>query len=129
MATRTPPFHLILASEAARDILEILDWSAARFGERAASRYLALMEQALLDLSADPERRGARHRVELREQAWTYHLRYSRDRVRNSRKVAFPRHFLLYRLREDRVVEVARVLHDASDLDRHLPEDYDAEFT
>ena len=35
-----------------------------------------------------------------------------------------PRHFLLYRRRQDGAVEVARILHDNQDLDRHLPEGY-----
>jgi plasmid stabilization system protein ParE len=35
-----------------------------------------------------------------------------------------PRHFLLYRRREDGVIEVARILHDGRDLQRHLPEEY-----
>ena len=38
--------------------------------------------------------------------------------------VKAPRHFLLYRRREERVIEVARVCHDARDLVRHVPEEY-----
>jgi toxin ParE1/3/4 len=38
--------------------------------------------------------------------------------------VTEPRHFLLYRRREDGVIEVARILHDGRDLARHLPEGY-----
>jgi hypothetical protein len=35
--------------------------------------------------------------------------------------VKTPRHFLLYRRREDGVIEVGRVLHDSRDLERQLP--------
>jgi toxin ParE1/3/4 len=38
--------------------------------------------------------------------------------------VKAPRHFLLYRRRDEGVIEVARVIHDARDLTRHLPEEY-----
>jgi toxin ParE1/3/4 len=38
--------------------------------------------------------------------------------------VKAPRHFLLYRLRGERVIEVGRVCHDARELVRHVPEEY-----
>jgi toxin ParE1/3/4 len=55
----------------------------------------------------------------------TDHLRHSRDRVKKSiGRVQRPRHFLLYRIRDDRSVEIGRVLHDGMDLRRQLPEEY-----
>ena len=57
------------------------------------------------------------------EGARTYHLSLSRRRVSRP-GVKEPRHFLLYRLRGEGVIEVARILHDGRDLQRHLPEDY-----
>jgi plasmid stabilization system protein ParE len=39
-------------------------------------------------------------------------------------RVKAPRHFLLYRRREERVIEVGRVCHDARDLVRHVPAEY-----
>ena len=50
----------------------------------------------------------------------TYHLRFSRNRVKGER-VKRPRHFLLYRVTGN-LVEVARVLHDSRDLERHIPD-------
>jgi toxin ParE1/3/4 len=82
------------------------------------------MKQALRDIAADPERPGSMQRPELSAGARTYHLRFSRGRARASGTVKNPRHFLLYRRSEEGIIEVARVLHDARDLDRHLPEDY-----
>ena len=41
----------------------------------------------------------------------------------NRPRVKEPRHFLLYR-RRGKVIEVMRILHDARDLERHLPEEY-----
>jgi len=78
----------------------------------------------LLDIEADPERPGSKQPPEIMIRgARTYHISLSRIRVSGS-TVKEPRHFPLYRCREDGVIEVARVLHDGRDLQRHLPEDY-----
>lgn len=83
-----------------------------------------LIRQALLDVEADPERPGSKERPEIMiKGARTYHLSLSRSRV-SGQPVKEPRHFLLYRRRADGVIEVARVLDDARDLQRHLPEEY-----
>lgn len=57
------------------------------------------------------------------EGARTYHLELSRGRVKGP-AVKAPRHLLLYRRRDEHVIEVGRVIHDARDLMRHLPEEY-----
>ncbi len=57
------------------------------------------------------------------EGARTYYLEFSRSRV-SGPGVKEPRHFLLYRRREDGVIEIARILHDGRDLQRNLPEGY-----
>jgi toxin ParE1/3/4 len=99
-------------------------WSFQEFGEAASLRYGALIGQALLDIEADPERPGSMERPAIPIQgARTYHISLSRTRVSGSR-VKDPRHFVLYRRREDGVIEVARLLHDGRDVGRHLPEDY-----
>ena len=107
-----------------RDIKAILNWSRKEFGETAAARYKAPIKQALRDIGADPERPGSTEHPEIPiEGARTYHLWFSRGRVKGQR-VKAPRHFLLYRRREERVIEVGRVCHDARDLARHVPEEY-----
>jgi toxin ParE1/3/4 len=115
-------FHV--TGPARRDIAAIVKRSLQEFGEAASLRYRTLIRQALLDIEADPERPGSKKRLEIMiEGARTYHISLSRTRVSGSR-VKEPRHFLLYRRREDGVIEVARILHDGRDLQRHLPEDY-----
>jgi toxin ParE1/3/4 len=116
--------RVILAPAALRDIREALKWSEDRFGRRTAARYRALLKQALHDIADDPLRPGSTERPELSSGARTYHLRFSRDRARASGAVKNPRHFLVYRRRGEGAIEVARVLHDARDLEQHLPEDY-----
>jgi toxin ParE1/3/4 len=107
-----------------QDVREVLRWTQQTFGETAAARYKALIKQAVRDIGADPERPGSKERPEIMIQgARTYHLEFSR-RGASSLKVKGPRHFLLYRRREDGAIEVARILHDGRDLQRHLPEEY-----
>lgn len=120
--TRRRPVHI--TGSARRDIAAILKRSVQEFGMAASLRYRALIGQALLDLEADPERPGSQARPDLLvEGARTYHLALSRTRSAGTR-VKEPRHFLLYRRREDGVIEVARLPHDSRDLARHLPVDY-----
>jgi toxin ParE1/3/4 len=116
--------RLSLAPAARQDVREVLKWSERNFGESAAARYKALIKQAVRDIGADPDRPGSQERPEIMTRgARTYHLEFSRSGVRRSR-VKEPRHFLLYRRRDDGVIEVARILHDSRDLQRHLPEEY-----
>ena len=112
-----------LARAAQRDVKAILNWSRKEFGETAAVRYRELIKQALRDIGADPERPGSTPRPEITEGARTYHLEFSRGRVKGA-GVKSPRHFLLYRRREEGVIEVGRMIHDARELTRHLPEGY-----
>jgi toxin ParE1/3/4 len=121
---RRPPFEIRVSHEARRDIRAILEWTEQEFGKKAALRYAALLAQALRDIGEDPERPGSLARPEIAiKGARTYHLEFSRGTVKG-RGVKAPRHFLLYRRREEGMIEVGRVIHDARDLERHLPEDY-----
>jgi toxin ParE1/3/4 len=117
--------RIVLAVAARSDIHEALMWSQERFGERAAARYRELLKQALRDIASDPERSGSKERLDLARGVRTYHLFFSRDRVRGDVGVVKkPRHFLVYRRRGAAVIDVVRVLHEARDLERHLPEEY-----
>jgi toxin ParE1/3/4 len=119
-------FRVVLAPLAKADIRDVLDWSVKNFGVRAARRYKDLLQQALKDIGDDPRRAGFQQRDELAPGILVYHLRLSRDRTKSSLGLVHnPRHFLIYRCREDRLmVDVARILHDARELQRHLPERY-----
>lgn len=117
-----------LAPQVLRDIDAILAHSHERFGEPARLRYEALLVQAIDDVTDEPERSGARSRPEIADDARTYHLYFSRNRVPAAiGRVQRPRHFLLYRTRAAAQVEIGRVLHDSMDLGRHLPDDYRAQ--
>jgi toxin ParE1/3/4 len=102
-------------------MIAVMRWSLREFGEDAALRYDILLTQAFIDLCQDPERPGSQQRPDLGEGVFVYHLRFSRDRSKSVLGVVnHPRHFVIYR-RQDRVIEILRVLHDVRDLQRHLP--------
>jgi toxin ParE1/3/4 len=104
------------------DIAELLDASVETFGPIARSRYEALIAAAFADVCDDPGRAGSVERPELGEGTRTYHLRHSRNRARTDQgAVAEPRHLLVYELPDDRRVLVLRVLHEAMDLEQHVP--------
>jgi toxin ParE1/3/4 len=116
----------VLSPEARPDLRDVLRWSETRFGPDARLRYEALIVQALRDIESEPTRHGSIERAELMKGGVrTYHIRFSRDRARTALGVVHdPRHFILYRHREDRnVIDIARILHDGRDLQRHVPED------
>jgi toxin ParE1/3/4 len=114
--------------EALQDIGEILAWSEARFGREVRLRYERLIDTAIDDLADEPERLGSRARPDVRAGIRTYHLIFSRERGRGPGGIIRrPRHFLVYRLRGDTMLEILRVLHDRMELGRHLPDDLAAE--
>jgi toxin ParE1/3/4 len=118
----------IISPAAARDIHSILAWTGEHYGEQARLRYAALVAQAITEIARDPARRGSVSREEIAPAARTYHLWHARNGVPASRgRVRHPRHFLLFRSRDDGRVEIARVLHDSMDLQRQLPREYRAE--
>lgn len=120
MAKR-PRLQIHVSGPARRDIAAIVKRSLQEFGEAASLRYEALIQQALCDIGTDPERPGSKERPEIMVTgARTWPLELSRTRV-SGPGVKEPRHFILYRRREDGVVhrrredgvvEVARILHD-----------------
>jgi toxin ParE1/3/4 len=118
------PVAATLTPAARQDIRDISRWSELKFGKEAATRYRALLSRALRDLEADPARPGSKERPELMVPgARTYHLSFSRSRAERP-GVKRPRHFILYRSTRRGFIEIARILHDSSDLNRHLPEGY-----
>jgi toxin ParE1/3/4 len=111
---------LVLSAFAREDLALTLAWSEQVFGVAARSRYDALLLQAMRDLADDPERPGV-HSVGRRTELKTYRIALSKNRVpREGGKVKSPRHLLLFR--DDRgAVEILRILHDAMDLESHVP--------
>jgi toxin ParE1/3/4 len=107
------------------DIIDLLTWTGSNFGEAARLRYEALLTTALHDVTTDPWRINSIARPELGSDVRSYHLRHSRDRARTEHGIVLrPRHFLLYRIARADLVGVGRVLHDAMEVERHLPKGF-----
>ena len=118
-----PAYRLSASAEA--DILAILAYTEEKFGTIARSRYQTLLIAGLRDIAADPNRRGSASRPELGHDVRTYHLRHSKEHSRSIQgAVARPRHLILYRVNRDDLIEVGRVLHDAMEIARHLPQQF-----
>jgi toxin ParE1/3/4 len=112
--------RLTLSQAAADDIASLLDYSTEQFGSAARQRYEVLIATGLEDLRSDALRSASIDRPELGVR--TYHLRHCRMRATSSvGAVGAPRHILVYEVSADELVRIIRVLHDAMELERHLP--------
>jgi len=109
--------HLAAAAEA--DFRDIMRWTTQQFGETQAHAYAQTLSAALASLSEGPSVSGARPREDIARGLFTLHV------ARQGRK---GRHFVMFRLRrgkDQQIVEVLRILHDAMDVARHIPPDQD----
>jgi toxin ParE1/3/4 len=111
-----------ISRSAQADIVDLLAWTESNFGEIARLRYEQLLAMGLRDIAADPGRINSISRPDLGQHVRSYHLRNSRERARTEHGIVVrPRHFLLYRLARADLIGVGRVLHDAMEVERHLP--------
>jgi toxin ParE1/3/4 len=97
------------------DFQEIVRWTLAYFGEDQARVYGETLSDALQALTSGPSVAGARQRDDIAKGLLTLHVR------RQGRK---GRHIILFRVGPDQdheAIEVLRILHDAMDLQRHIP--------
>ena len=92
----------VLSPAARADIGQIWDYSAERWGADQAERYVLGIRDACRDLAAGRMRGRAA------------------DDVRAGyRKAAVGSHVLFYRVREDGVLDIVRILHRRMDVPRH----------
>ncbi|MFM2042573.1 MAG: hypothetical protein RLY86_1149 [Pseudomonadota bacterium] len=104
-----------LSAAAERDFLEILRWTADRFGRRQAKTYARVLGAALEALVSGPTIIGVRRRDDIAPGLLTLHV------ARTGNK---GRHFVLFRITpntDERTIDVLRLLHDSMDISRHLP--------
>lgn len=107
-----------LTHVAQADIVAILVWSQEQFGEETRKRYQALMATAIRDAAARTGDIGHITRPELGDGVFSWHLSQSRTHTPGM-TVRRPRQFLIC-CREDDVLIIGRVLHDAMELRRHV---------
>lgn len=114
-----------LARAAQADIVDLLAWTEENFGGVARFRYEQLLVTALRDVAAEPERINSIARPELGKNVRSYHLRHSRERARTEHGIVIrPRHLLLYRFAHADLISIGRILHDAMEIERHLPQEF-----
>lgn len=104
-----------MTAAAEADFRDILRWTSAQFGEAQASAHAETLSAALGDLAAGPTAAGAGERNDIAKGLSMLHV------ARKGRK---GRHFVLFRIGHDQgreVIDVLRLVHDAMDLQRHLP--------
>ncbi len=93
-------------------MLDISRWTSENFGARQAEQYVETILLAIEALTDGPETLGTKARDELAPGVRTLHI------ARHGRKA---RHFVVFRVADDHVLEVLRLLHESMDLARHMP--------
>ncbi|AZC84044.1 MULTISPECIES: type II toxin-antitoxin system RelE/ParE family toxin [Pseudomonas] len=113
-----------ITNTALSDIADILKHTQVQFGTGARVRYQELIRTAIEDLALVPTRIGSSMRDEVAFGLRSFHLVHSRKRAATANgMVQSPRHIVFYRLAEDQVIEIVRILHDAMEARLHLPQD------
>jgi len=109
---------LDLAEKALSDIDDISVRTLEKHGLEAYDRYEHLIKVALRQLREDPKRIGVH---ETTKGYWKYHLSWSKnDTTFGGRIVRDPKHYIIFRVVADNVLEVVRVLHERMDFNRQL---------
>jgi len=101
-----------LARQAELDLVEVSKWTAHNFGALHAEYYAETVSMAIEALNDGPEILGSKARDEIGPGIRTLHV------ARLGRK---GRHFVVFRVSGEDVLDVLRLLHDSMDLARHLP--------
>ena len=110
-----------LARPAQIDLANILATSAERWGTEGRQRYAAVLAAAMRQVADEPEGPLTKKRPELRSGIRSFHVRYTRRSAEGAR-VRRPVHVLYYRVAQEGVIEIVRVLHEKMDPSRHFDE-------
>jgi toxin ParE1/3/4 len=110
-----------LARPAQVDLANILATSAERWGAEGRRRYAAVLVEAMRQVAAEPDGALTKKRPDLRAGIRSFHVRYAR-RSAEGAKVRRPVHVLYYRVAQEGVIEIVRLLHERMDPSRHLEE-------
>jgi toxin ParE1/3/4 len=105
-------WDVILSWPARQDFQTIIAWTADTFGRAQANSYRATLIAALRRLEGGPTVLGTLARDEIGRGRRTLHVNRTGGRGR---------HVILFETRDNGIVNVLRILHDAMDLPRHIP--------
>jgi toxin ParE1/3/4 len=106
----TETWRVRLGSAAELDLANILRWTTENFGARQSRLYRDTIVQVIKELANGPDIAGSKAHNEIGPGVRTLHV------ARHGRR---GRHFLLYRIVSERIIEVGRILHDSMDLRRY----------
>jgi toxin ParE1/3/4 len=114
MTADAHPWIVRLTKTAKSDYQSIIAWPLREFGDLQARIYADTLSAALVAVTDGPTTVGAKQRSEIGKGVFTLHV------ARGGHK---GRHFVLFRVgrRNQRHVEVLRLLRDAMELPRHIP--------
>ncbi|TPK70079.1 type II toxin-antitoxin system RelE/ParE family toxin [Mesorhizobium sp. B2-4-17] len=102
-----------LSAPAEAQIDEILDWSQEKFGDRSRERYATLLIAAMEDVADDPEQKSVSWRRTAFGSIGAYHISHSRRRVPDPPgPVGDPRHFLVFRIGHEGIVDILGFIHE-----------------
>jgi toxin ParE1/3/4 len=107
----SPVWTVRLGRQAEQDYVEILQWTTKTFGEGQASTYAETISLAIEALAEGPDVLGAKARDDIQPGIRTLHI---------ARQGRAGRHFVVFRATGSNI-DVLRLLHDSTDLPRHLP--------
>jgi toxin ParE1/3/4 len=110
-----------LARPAQIDLASIRATSAERWGAEGRQRYTTVLAAAMRQVADQPEGPLTKKRPELRSGIRSFHVRYTR-RSSEDATVRRPVHVLYYRVAQEGVIEIVRVLHERTEPSRHLDE-------
>lgn len=100
-----------------RDVEEALDWTLEHFGEIQRRRYQTLIRKSIKELQSPANDYRLRPRPDLHPDARVYHI--ARPGIRAS-------HYFVVRMYPGDLFVIGCLLHDARDLPRQLPKDFEA---
>ncbi len=108
-------WHIRLADQAEKDLLDITRWTVENFGTRQAEHYAETIALAIEALHHGPDILGAKVRDDIGTGIRTLHV------ARQGRK---GRHFVTFSVSDGHIINVLRLLHHCIDLTTYLPEDH-----
>lgn len=112
--------RLRLSGPANEDIQRIWDYTISTYNLDQAIAYSDLLQQAINDIHADPERPSSILRPHLGAGVRSYHIELSKHR--SGTGVKSPRHVIIYTIHRADEVYVLRIVHDRMELRRQMLE-------
>lgn len=110
-----------LARPAQVDLANIAATSAERWGAEGRQRCAAVLAAAMRQVADQPEGPLTKKRSELRSGIRSFHVRHTRRSAEDA-TVRRPVHVLYYRIAQEGLIEIVRVLHERMEPSRHLDE-------